>query len=631
MSLDRKPLSRRRVLVLSAGAMAAPALLRGRGTAAFAADETETHGISAFGDLKYPADFKRLDYVNPNAPKGGVFSGTVTSRLFNQNFNTFNSLNSFILKGDAAKAMELTFASLMSGSEDERDALYGVAADKVWVSADGLVYRFHIRPEARFHDGSKLTARDVAFSLNLLKEKGHPQITQHMRDVKGAEADDDEVVTVRFAEGRARDVPLFVAGGLPIFSRAYYTTHEFDQSTLDAPLGSGPYRVGRFEPGRYIEYERVADWWGANLPINVGQYNFDIVRYEYYRDRDVGFEGFKAKSYLFREEFTSRTWATGYDFPAIRDGRVKREQIPDNLPTGGQGWVFNLRRAKFASPRLREALNYAFDFEWTNKNIMYGAYKRTHSVFQNSDMMAQGLPGPEELKLLEPWRGKVPDAVFGEPFVPPVSDGSGQDRALLRKASQILQDAGFRIKNGKRVDPKGEPLTIEFLEDDQQLQAHHGPLIKNLAILGIDASLRIVDPVQYLARRNDFDFDVTIHRMSFSTTPGELLRFFFSSTAAANKGSENLSGIADPAVDALIDRIVDVKTRAELVIAVRALDRVLRAGYYWIPQWYRDAHLVAYWDVFGHPDPAPLYSQAGGAPGTWWYDRDKAAKLEKAG
>jgi len=245
--------------------------------------------------------------------------------------------------------------------------------------------------------------------------------------------------------------------------------------------------------------------------------------------------------------------------------------------------------------------------------------------------MAQGLPSPEELKLLEPWRGKVPDAVFGEPFVPPVSDGSGQDRALLRKASQILQDAGFRIKNGKRVDPKGEPLTIEFLEDDPQLQAHHGPLIKNLAILGIDASLRIVDPVQYLARRNDFDFDVTIHRMSFSTTPGELLRFFFSSAAAPNKGSENLSGIADPAVDALIDRIVDVKTRAELVIAVRALDRVLRAGYYWIPQWYRDAHLVAYWDVFGHPDPAPFYNQAGGAPGTWWYDRDKAAKLEKAG
>jgi microcin C transport system substrate-binding protein len=630
MSFAGKPLSRRRVLVLSAGAVAAPWLLRDR-AAAIAADEIETHGISAFGDLKYPADFNHFDYVNPNAPKGGVFSATVTSRLFNQNFNTFNSLNSFILKGDAAKAMELTFANLMTSAEDERDALYGLAADKVRISADGLVYRFHIRPEARFHDGTRLTARDVAFSLNLLKEKGHPQIIQQMRDVKGAEADDDEVVTVRFAERRARDVPLFVAGGLPIFSRDYYATHEFDQSTLDVPLGSGPYRVGRFEPGRFIEYERVADWWGANLPANVGQYNFDTIRYEYYRDRNVGFEGFKAKSYLFREEFTSRTWATGYDFPAIRDGRVKRVEIPDNLPSGGQGWVFNLRRPKFANSRLREALDYAFDFEWTNKTIMYGAYKRTYSVFQNSDMMAQGLPSPEELKLLEPWRGKVPDAVFGEPFVPPVSDGSGQDRALLRKASQILQDAGFPIKNGKRVNATGEPLTIEFLADDPQLQAHHGPLIKNLAILGIDATLRIVDPVQYLARRNDFDFDVTIHRMNFPTTPGEILRVFFSSTAATTKGSENLAGIADPAVDALIERIIDVKARAELVVAARALDRILRAGQFWIPQWHRDAHPIAYWDVFDRPDTPPFYAQAGGVPETWWYDRDKAAKLEKSG
>ncbi len=597
MSLGRKPLSRRRVLVLSAGAMAAPTLLRGP-RAVVAGDEAETHGISAFGDLKYPADFRHFDYVDPNAPKGGVFSETVTSRQFNQNFLTFNSLNSFILKGDAPRAMELTFAALMASAEDERDAMYGLAADTIRISADGLVYRYHIRPEARFHDGTKLTARDVAFSLNLLKEKGHPVITQHMRDVKGAEADDDEAVTIRFAEKRARDVPLFVAS-LPIFSRAYYGTHEFDQTTLDVPLGSGPYRVGRFEPGRYIEYQRVADWWGAKLPVSVGQYNFDTVRYEYYRDRDVGFEGFKAKSYLFREEFASRTWATGYDFPAIHDGRVKRGEIPDNTPSGGQGWIFNVRRAKFANPRLREALNYAFDFEWTNKTIMYGAYKRTHSVFQNSDMMAQGLPSPEELKLLEPWRGKVPDEVFGEPFVPPVSDGSGQDRALLRKASQMLQDAGLPIKNGKRVNANGEPVTIEFLEPDPQLQAHHAPLIKNLATLGIDATLRIVDPVQYMA------------------------------TAAATKGSDNLIGIADPAVDALIERIIDVKTRAELVVATRALDRILRAGQYWIPQWNRASHPIAYWDVFGHPESAPFYAR--GVPETWWYDRDKAAKLEKSG
>jgi microcin C transport system substrate-binding protein len=622
------PLSRRQMLVLSTGAVAAPALLRFSDSAAVAAGETETHGISAFGDLKYPADFRHFDYVDPNAPKGGMFSQIGPSRAFNQNFLTFNSLNSFILKGDGAQGMEWTFATLMARAEDEPDAMYGLAAEKVRISPDGLVYRFHLRPEARFHDGSKLTARDVAFSLTILKDKGHPIITQLLHDMEGAQAEDDAVVAVRFAEKRARDVPLFVAS-MPIFSQAYYTAHPFEQSTLDIPLGSGPYRVGRFEAGRFIEYERVPDWWGAKLPVNVGQNNFDIVRYEFYRDRDVGFEGFKAKSFLFREEFTSRTWATGYDFPAARDGRVKRGEIPDDTPSGGQGWFFNTRRAKFANPRLREALNYAFDFEWTNKNIMYSAYKRTHSVFQNSDMMAVGPPSPEELRLLEPWRGKVPDEVFGEPFVPPVSDGSGQDRALLRKASQMLNDAGYPVKNGKRVDPSGEPFTIEFLLDEQSFLPHHMALIKNLAVLGIDASPRLVDPVQYKARTDDFDFDITVLRMGFSTTPGDSLRTYFSSRAAATKGSQNLSGIADPAVDAFIEKIIDANSRAELVIACRALDRVLRTGQYWIPHWYKASHRIAYWDVFGHPDGKPRYAR--GIPETWWYDRDKASKLEKAG
>jgi len=629
-------LSRRRLLAL-AGAAASPALLRGG--AALAAGEaasgeaasgegTEVHGISSFGDLKYPADFKHFDYVEPNAPKGGVFSQIGPSRQFNQNFLTFNSLNSYILKGDAAQGMELTFATLMTSAEDEPDAMYGLAADKVRISPDGLVYRFHIRPQARFHDGTRLTAKDVAFSLAILKDKGHPIITQLMRDVTGIEAADDEFVTVRFAPKRARDVPLFVAG-LPIFSRAYYTAHPFDETTLDIPLGSGPYRVGRFEAGRYIEYQRVADWWGAALPANVGQYNFDTVRYEFYRDRDVGFEGFTAKSYLFREEFTSRTWATAYTFPAIRDGRVKREEFPDDTPSGGQGWLFNLRRAKFANPRLREAIGYAFDYEWTNKNIMYGAYRRSTSVFQNSDMIAVGPPGAEELKLLEPWRGRVPAAVFGEPVVPPVSDGSGQDRALLRKASQMLQDAGFPIRNGKRVNANGEPLTLEFLIDDPGFQPHHAPFIKNLATLGIDATLRLVDPVQYRARVDDRDFDVTIERMNFSTTPGDSLRTYFSSQAAATKGSQNLAGIADPAADALIERIIDAGTRAELVVACRALDRILRAGVYWVPQWYNPFHRIAYWDVFDRPKTHPRYAR--GIPETWWFDRDKAARLERAG
>jgi microcin C transport system substrate-binding protein len=632
MSLSDKPLSRRRVLVLSAGAMAAPALLRGP-RPAIGADEVETHGLSGFGDLKYPADFKHFDYVNPDAPKGGLFSHTVGIWQYNQNPRTFNSLNSFVLKGDGAPGMERTFATLMTPAEDEPDAMYGLAARAVRTSSDGLVYRFLMRPQARFHDGTRLTAHDAAFSINVLKKDGHPNIYIMMRDVMGAEAESDEILTVRFAKGRARDVPLFVAGDLPIFSRAYYEKRKFDESTLDIPLGSGPYRVGRFEPGHYIEYQRVPDWWGATLPVNVGRYNFDTVRYEFYRDRDVAFEGFTAKNYLFREEFTSRIWATRYDFPAIRDGRVKQELIPDDSPSAAQGWYFNTRRPKFASPRFREAINYAFDFEWTNKSLMYGAYKRTNSMYQNSDMMAVGPPGPEEVKLLEPWRGKVPDQVFGEPFVPPVSDGSGQDRALLRKASQMLQDAGFPIKNGKRVNAAGEPVTFEFLIDSQTFQPHHGLFIKNLATLGIDATLRLVDPVQYRARVEDFDFDVTSMRLSMSYTPGDTLRSNFTSQAAATKGSYNFAGISSPAVDALVDKVIEAKTRAEMATACRALDRVVRAGFYWIPQWYNPEHRLAYWDMFAHPKTQPRYPR--GVPTvwatTWWYDRDKTAKLDKAG
>jgi microcin C transport system substrate-binding protein len=610
-------LTRRRVLTLTASVAAAAAPPYAKRTRA--ADEIEAHGLSAFGDLAYPADFAHFSYVDPQAPKGGTFSQIGPSRQFNQNFLTFNSLNSYILRGDAAQGMELTFATLMVRSGDEPDAMYGLAAAKVRRSADGLTYRFFIRPEAKFHDGTRLTAQDVAFSLNMLKEKGHPIITQLLRDFSGAKADDDESVVATFAPNRARDVPLFVAG-LPIFSRAYYTKKPFDESTLDTPLGSGPYKVGRFEAGRFIEYERVKDWWGADLPAARGQNNFDVVRYEYYRDREVGFEGFTAGSYLFREEFTSRTWATRYDFPAFKDGRVKRDIIPDKTPSGAQGWFINTRRKKFADPRLREALCCAFDFEWTNKSLMWGSYDRTISVFQNSDMMANGKPGADELALLEPFRRRVPDEVFGEPYAPPVSDGSGQDRALLRKASQLLKDAGCDVKDGKRVLPGGEPIVIEFLLEEPTFQPHHMPFIKNLGLLGIEASLRLVDPVQYRARRD---------RFSLSDTPGDSLRSYFSSQAAALKGSNNLAGMADPSIDSLIETIIAAPSRPALVTACRALDRVIRTGRYWIPHWYKPTHWIAYWDVFGRPPEQPRYFR--GIPDTWWYDRDKAAKNQRAG
>ncbi len=615
----------RRAALIGAGAFVGSLPLR---PLRLRAGEAERHGISAFGDLKYPPDFGHFGYVNASAPKGGVFSQLGATRIYNQNFLTFNSLNSFILRGDAALGMERNFAVLMVRAFDEPDAMYGLAAAGVHISPDGLTYRYRLRKEARFHDGSPLTAPDVAFSFNLLKEKGHPIIHQLTRDFTGAEAESDEIVVAHFAPNRGRDVPLFVAA-LPIFSRAYYAAKPFEESTLDIPLGSGPYKVGRFEAGRYIEYERVKDWWGSNLPVSVGQNNFDVLRYEYYRDRDVAFEGFTGKSYLFREEFTARIWATRYDFPAIKEGRVKREIIPDQTPSGAQGWFINTRRDKFKNSKLREALIYAFDFEWTNRTIMYGAYERTQSVFENSDMKAMGPPGLDELALLEPFRGKVPDEVFGEPFVPPVSDGSGQDRTLLRKAVQLLQEAGYQIKDGKRVNSKGEPLTIEFLLDEPAFQAHHMPYFKNLATLGIEATLRLVDPVQHRARQDQFDFDIAIQRMSFSSTPGDSLRSYLSSQAAATPGSNNLAGIADPAIDALIEVIIAAKNRSELTTACRVLDRIIRAGRYWVPQWFSKAHRLAFWDVFGHPLEKPRYDR--GAPDTWWYDQAKAAKLDGKG
>lgn len=623
-------LNRRHVLGLGLGALGAAAFRPAAASDAGA----EVHGLSVFGDLKYPADFHHFDYVNVNAPKGGLFSTIPTSRLNNQSFFTFNSLNAFIMKGEGACGMELTFATLMARAGDEPDAVYGQVAKSVRISPDKLTYRFTLRPEARFHDGTKLTAHDAAYSLATLKEKGHPLILLQMWDMVKAEAVDDATLVVTFAEKRGRDVPLYVST-LPIFSKAYYSTRLFDETTLEAPLGSGPYKVGRFEANRYIEYERVKDWWGADLPTSRGYFNFDTVRFEFYRDRDVAFEGFSGRNYLYREEFTSRIWATRYDFPAIKDGRVKREVVPDESPAGAQGWFMNTRRKQFKDPRVREAIGCAFDFEWTNKTVMYGAYARTVSPFQNSDLMASGPPSPEELKLLEPYRGKVPEEVFGEAILPPVSDGSGQDRSLLRKASQLLDAAGLMVKDRKRLLPDGDAFKIEFLLDEQTFLPHHAPFIKNLGVLGIEATPRVVDAVQFRARVEDFDFDMTTERLSIAATPGDSIRPTFTSKAAATKGSYNLAGIADPVIDELVEKILAADSRSELTIACRAFDRVFRAGRYWVPHWYRATHPLAYWDVFDHPKTLPRYSIENYATSVgerilWWYDANKAAKLEQA-
>lgn len=617
-----KDLNRRHVLIGGA-ALATLSGLPARGFAQ-AEGETETYGLSSFGDLKYGPDFKHFSYVNPAAPKGGTLAIQIKQTTGNQNFDTFNTLNIFVLRGDGAAGMGSTFDSLMAGSGDEPDALYGLVAKSVRVSPDKLTYRFMLRPEARFHDGSKLTARDAAFSLTVLKEKGHPVYRSILAQMVSAEAEADSVLRVQLSPQRSRDLHLIVAG-MPIFSERYWQGRDFEASTLESPLGSGPYKVSRFEQGRFIEFERVVDYWAKDLPVSVGQNNFERVRYEYFRDRTVAFEAFKNGTLNFHEEYTSRIWATGYDFPALREGRVKREEIPNDAPVAIQGWYFNTRREAFKDPRIREAIGLAFDFEWTNANIMFGAYRRQTSFFENSDMKATGMPSSEELALLEPFRDKLPPAVFGEPSMPPVSDGSGQDRQLLRRADELLRAAGCKREGGALRLPNGQPFTIEFLDFQTALQPHAQPFQANLKRLGIDARSRVVDAAQYQRRMDEYDFDMTSRALGSSPTPGDSLRVVYGSQAARTPGTQNIAGVEHPAVDALIERIGNAATRQELNIACRALDRVLRAGHYWVPMWFKASNWLAYWDQFSRPETKPRFNS--GAPATWWYDAEKAKRI----
>ncbi len=586
--------------------------------------DVEIHGLSTFGELALAADFKHFAYVNPNAPIGGRLSVQGGPGGPNGNFETFDTLNVYNFRGDGADGMSATFDTLMSANGDEPGSMYGLVAHKVSISADRLTYRFFMRPEARFHDGSKLTAQDAAFSFNLLKEKGHPLYKILLKDFVSAMAASESELIVKFAADRSRDAHLTI-GGLPIFSRSYWSTRDFEAPTREAPLGSGAYKLKQFEIGRYIEFERVGDYWAKDLPVNVGQNNFQFVRYEYFRERQIAFEAFKSGALNFREEFTSRIWHTGYTFPAITEKKVKREELVNGAAVPTQGWYFNLRRKQFQDPRIREAIALAFDFEWTNRNIMYSTYKRTESFFENTPMKAAGKPGPEELKLLEKWRGKVPEEVFGEPWLPPKSDGSGSDRNLLRKANSLLMAAGCKRQGRQMLLPDGTPLEIEFLDSSPIFKPHVEPFQANLSKLGIKSSIRIVDAAQYKRRTDQFDFDMMVQARGGSNTPGDELRVAYSSAAAKTSGSRNMAGIADPAIDEMVDRIAKAGTREELTTAALVLDRLLRAGRYWIPHWYKNNSLVAYWDAFGRPAQQPKLGN--GAPGTWWWDEAKANKI----
>ena len=604
------------------------------------------HGLSAFGDLKYAKDFAHFDYVNPGAPKGGRLAQIGTAGR-----TTFDSFNDFILKGDAAQGLPLLFDSLMARAFDEPDAVYGLIAKDAEVADDKLSVTFYLRTDAKFSNGTPVTADDVVFTFETLKDKGHPRYGFALKDVVKAEALDVTTVRYTFKGDLTRDLALEVAL-LPVLSKAFYSTVDFAKTSLVPPLGSGPYKIDKHKAGTFVSYRRRDDYWAKDLPVNKGRFNFDEVRYEYFRDRTSELENLKSGNYDLREEFTSKDWATAYDIPAVKDGRLKKRILKDASPSGAQGFFLNTRLEKFKDPRVRKALDLAFDFEWSNKNLFFGLYKRTASFFENSDMKAEGLPSAEELALLEPFRVQLPKAVFETPYVPPVNDGSGNVRRNLQQALGLFKEAGWTLvqEQDKATDEAcgffcrlfggggaqqtknilrnsaGEEFEIEFLIYDSSFERVIAPYIKNLEAIGVQATIRRVDPAQYERRVKSFDFDVVTQRYIMRLTPGVELKNFWSSSAAAADGSFNLAGISDPVVDALIDKVMAAKSRAELVTAARAIDRVLRASHYWVPHWYKASHNVAHWDRFSWPAKKPDYNR--GIIDTWWFDSDKAQALK---
>ena len=603
-------------LVLSALALAASA-----GFAASSGEGFTSHGIAMHGDLKYAPDFRHFDYVNPKAPKGG------SVRL--QAIGTYDSFNPFIVKGSPAAGIGRIYETLMAVSADEPFSEYGLLAESITVPGDRSWVQFTLRKEARWHDGKRVTADDVVWTFETLLTKAVPFYRGYYGDVKKVEKLDERTVRFTFGSGTNRELPL-ILGQLVVLPKHYWDGRDFTRTTLEPPLGSGSYKIGAFEPGRHVEYERVEDYWGRGLPVNVGRDNFDRIRHDYYRDDTVSVEAFKAGEYDFRYENSSKNWARAYDFPALNQGLVKKEEIPHDRSTGMQAFTFNTRRPLFRDRRVRQALAYAFDFEWSNRTLFYGQYKRTRSYFDNSELAATGLPGPAELAILKPYRGLLPEEVFTKAYEPPATDGSGRIRANLREASKLLREAGWGIdKTTRKLTHKTSGRTMEFeiLLVSPLFERIVLPFKKNLARLGIAAAVPpVVDSAQYRRRLDDFDFDIVIGSWGQSLSPGNEQRDFWGSDFAGRPGSRNLVGIRNPAVDALIEGVVNAPDRKSLVNHVRALDRVLQWGHWVIPQWHIPYDRLVYWDRFGRPEVTPTQ---GVQFHTWWVDARKAATLAK--
>jgi microcin C transport system substrate-binding protein len=579
-----------------------------------------SHGISLYGDLKYPGGFTHYDYVNPDAPKGGTLRLAAT--------DGFDSLNPYIVRGRPAEGLGYLYETLTVKSEDEPSSEYGLVAQTINAAPDHSWVEFVLRPEARFHDGKKIGADDVVWSFETLRDKGAPAYRFYYKNVAKVEALAPDRVRFTFDAPGNRELPM-IMGELPVLPKHYFATHEFDATTMEPPLGSGPYKIASIDPGRSITWERVPDYWGKDLAVNRGRYNFDRIRYDYYRDQIVAFEAFKGRRFDAWVESSARQWATAYDIPQVKDGRVVREVLPVERVAPLQGFYMNARRPQFADRRVRQALGLAFDFEWANKNLFYDQYTRTSSYFENSELAAKGAPSAEELALLEPFRGKLPPEVFGPAYEAPKSDGSGADRANLRKARELLAEAGWTVKERKLVGPDGNQMRVEILLDNPLFERIVAPYLQNLARLGIDAAQRTVDSAQYQNRLDDYDFDMIVGVVAQSLSPGNEQRIYWSSAAADQKGSRNLMGVKDPVVDALIEKIVFAPDRAALVTACHALDRVLTWGHYVVPHWHFNGLRLAAWNRFARPEKGPRYDY--GFPDTWWVDPKRDGALGPAG
>ena len=576
------------------------------------------HAIAMHGEPKYPDSFQYVDYANPDAPKGG--------KIILSSTGSYDSFNPFILKGTAAAGIGNLYETLTTGSSDEAFTEYGLIAKTIEWPDDRSWVAFTIREEAVWHDGKNISPEDVIWTFNTLMEKGHPFYKYYYGDVVEVIQENDNKVRFNFKGNTNLELPLIV-GQLPVLPKHYWTNKNFEETSMDIPIGSGPYKIKNFDAGRTITYELDSDYWGKNIPIKKGTENFGVIQYEYYKDRSIEREAFKSGDIDLFSENTSKDWATSYDTPAVQNGLIKKELIEHQNPQGMQGFAFNTRKEIFEDKRVREALSYAFDFEWTNKNLFYNAYKRTNSFFENSELASSGVPSGRELDLLNDYRELLPQKLFQEEYNPPKTDGSGFMRKELQEATKLLQDAGWELQEGKLINKKsGSKFEFELLLVSPAFERIVLPFKDNLAKLGIDVSVRTIDSAQYQNRLDGFDFDMIVSTFSQSLSPGNEQRNFWGSDAAKTNGSRNIIGISNEVIDSLIEKVISAKDREDLIMTTRALDRVLLWNHYVIPQWHISAYRTLYWDIFDKPSVRPKYSLG---TNTWWVVADKASTIDQ--